>query len=102
MSKGNYRIECSFNVRRSADIEFYTLSYDANGAQGSVPESYEAPENTEYQVGDGGSLAYAGHTFIAWNTASDGTGTSYLPYSSFIMPDYDVTLYAIWGEQDPR
>lgn len=102
VSKGNYRMECSFNVRRSADIEFYTLSYDANGAQGSVPESYEAPENTEYQVGDGGSLAYAGHTFIAWNTASDGTGTSYLPYSSFIMPDYDVTLYAIWGEQDPR
>ncbi len=102
VSKGNYRLECSFKVRRATDIAFYTLSYDANGAQGSVPESYEAPENTEYQVGGNDTLEYAGHTFVAWNTASDGTGTSYIPYSSFVMPDHHVTLYAIWGDQEPR
>ena len=33
--------------------------------------------------------------FVEWNTASDGTGTSYDPGDTY-SADADVTLYAIW------
>ncbi|AEV29477.1 conserved repeat protein (List_Bact_rpt) [Sphaerochaeta pleomorpha str. Grapes] len=102
MSRGNYSLECSFNVKRSSNIEFYTLSYDANGAEGIVPETYESPAAVEYQVGDDSSLVYAGYTFVEWNTASDGTGDAYESGAPFTIPDHDVTLYAIWEESIPR
>jgi hypothetical protein len=100
-SRGNYRLECSFNVERSANLEFYTLSYDANGASGEVPDTYEAQVSSGCQVDDYTSLVYEGYTFVEWNTASDGTGTSYQPWDSFTMPDYDVMLYAIWEVAGP-
>lgn len=100
-SKGDYRLECSFNVIRSADIEYYTLSYDANGAEGSVPESRENTAGVEYLVGDDSSLVYTGYTFVEWNTASDGTGDAYEIGAPFTIPDHDVTLYAIWEEASP-
>ena len=38
----------------------------------------------------------SGYTFAGWNTAADGTGTSYSDGASFTMPTSDETLYAQW------
>jgi hypothetical protein len=37
-----------------------------------------------------------GFVNVEWNTSQDGTGTTYQPNSIFIMPDADVSLYAVW------
>jgi hypothetical protein len=74
----------------------YTLSYDANGG-------INPPAGSSYSVGatvtvasDSG-MTRSGYGFHHWNTAADGSGTSYNPSDTFLMPAADVTLYAIWG-----
>ena len=59
----------------------YTVTFNANG--GSVtPASLDAPRTTAYK-------------FQNWNTAADGSGTSYAPGATYTV-DADVTLYAQW------
>ncbi|HTT71824.1 MAG TPA: InlB B-repeat-containing protein [Anaeromyxobacteraceae bacterium] len=78
----------------------FTVTYDGNGAtEGQVPT-----DSTQYGPGQGvtlpgntGNLAYAGYTFIGWQTKADGSGTVYAPGSSFTMPPSSVTLYALWA-----
>lgn len=81
----------------------YTLTYDANGAgSGSVPTDagvYE-PEQTTTVAGSG-DLALEHFSFVEWNTAADGSGTSYAEGDTLAFVDSDVTLYAIWLE-DPK
>ena len=45
-----------------------------------------------------GNLVDAGYSFSGWNTAPDGSGTSYSAsgLASFAMPDANVSLYAQW------
>ena len=71
-----------------------TLSYDANGGEGSM-------ESQTYTVGDNATVAAnsftrSGYTFTGWNTKADGTGTAYKANDTFAMPASDVTLYAQW------
>ena len=77
----------------------YSVSYAANGASsGSAPtdaNSYLAGA-TVTVLGNTGSLVKTGYTFAGWNTAADGSGTSYAPAASFAMPSANVTLYAQW------
>jgi uncharacterized repeat protein (TIGR02543 family) len=84
------------------DPETYTITYNGNGNDtGSVPT-----DDTDYEEGDTvtvlgntGTLAKDGYTFDGWNTASDGSGDSYAPSASFIMPSADTTLWAQWEEE---
>jgi len=75
----------------------YTVTYMSNGAGGSVPV-----DSTIYEQGQAvtvlgsGSLAYPGNIFAGWNTAADGSGTTYAPGKTFTMGTADVTLYAQW------
>ncbi len=69
--------------------------FDANGGignemepiQGATGEEIEIPEN-EYE--------YDGRVFKEWNTASTGTGDSYLPGDTYTLGNTDLRLYAIW------
>ncbi len=80
-------------------IATYTVAYDANGAgSGTVPV-----DNTKYEkgqtvtvLGNTGSLALSGSTFIGWNTAANGNGTNYSAGSTFGMPASNLVLYARW------
>jgi uncharacterized repeat protein (TIGR02543 family) len=76
----------------------YTLTYDAGtGGSGSAPAS-----PTSYSAGlPANILANTGYTngslvFNGWNTAADGSGTSY-PAGSKITMTSNTTLYAQWG-----
>ncbi|MBI9106421.1 MAG: InlB B-repeat-containing protein [Spirochaetales bacterium] len=76
-----------------------SVTYDGNGSTGgSVPA-----ETTEYTfdsvitvLGNIGSLVKSGYVFDGWNTASDGSGTSYSTGSTFTIGTTDITLYAEW------
>ncbi len=76
-----------------------SVLYDGNGnSGGSVPTdgaSY-APGATVTVLANTGTLVRSGYTFVGWNTAADGTGTSRAAASSFAMGSSAVTLYAQW------
>lgn len=77
----------------------HSVTYNANGAiTGSVPV-----DNNKYQkdatvtvFDNTGELVWEDHQFTGWNTAADGSGTSYSVADTFSMNDSDVTLYAQW------
>ena len=72
--------------------------FDGNGADGGS----QAPETKTYGsrlVVPGCTFTRSGYTFSAWNTASDGTGTSYAA-GSYYETNAAVTLYAIWTKNN--
>jgi uncharacterized repeat protein (TIGR02543 family) len=75
------------------------VTYDGNGGTGgSVPTDgnpYVAGA-TVTVLGNTGSLVKTGYTFAGWNTAANGSGTSYVGGATFAMGSGDVTLYAKW------
>ena len=73
-------------------INFYTISYDGNGATMGVPaETVEQNYQTDYTI-DTVVPTKTGYTFQGW---SDGT-TTYQPGAVFKVPARDVVLTAQW------
>ena len=79
-------------------VNQYEVTYNGNGSNGgTVPAAVTKGYNTTITVaGNPGNLTRTGHTFTGWNTAADGTGTSYQPGSTFVLGTNDVALYAQW------
>lgn len=71
------------------------LSYDANGG-GGAPVTASATADTRVTVSPS-TPTRTGFVFLSWNTAADGSGTSYAPNEQFTMPWSDLTLYARWA-----
>ena len=71
-----------------------TITFDANGGSGTVPSAISTYVGVANTI-PSNSLTRTGYTFNGWNTASDGSGTSYATGST-ITPTGDVTLYAQW------
>ncbi|MBR2566026.1 MAG: S-layer homology domain-containing protein [Paenibacillus sp.] len=78
----------------------YRVSYNGNGYEsGSIPvdmQSYSMLSPLVTVAGNTGNMERTGYIFSHWNTAADGTGTSYNPNDTFNINDADVTLYAQW------
>ncbi|MFP3388509.1 InlB B-repeat-containing protein [Brevibacillus sp. SIMBA_040] len=82
----------------TVQVPTYTVTYNGNGeTSGTAPI-----DNNTYQQGDtvtvlgSGSLAKTGYTFAGWNTAANGSGTSYAAGSTLTMGTANVILYAQW------
>jgi uncharacterized repeat protein (TIGR02543 family) len=73
----------------------YVLSYNNNGSDQTAPTSQNQTTDSVATVASG--ITWAGYQFTGWNTAADGTGTSYAPGRTFTMPASNVTLYAQWS-----
>lgn len=75
------------------------LQYNGNGnTSGKVPESGVFSIGTEQTIpGNTGSLIKTGYAFLGWNTAVNGTGTTYAAGQKITM-SADITLYAKWGK----
>lgn len=71
-----------------------SISYDANGATGSV-EDQTAEFGEQITIANYTSLSYTGKHFVEWNTMPNGSGFSYLANQS-ITATNSMTLYAIW------
>ena len=74
-----------------------TVTYAANSAtSGSVPvdgNQYSSGA-TVTVLGNSGSLAESGYTFVGWNTVADGSGAGYAPGATFTIGGYNQILYA--------
>lgn len=75
----------------------FIVSYDGNGAtSGTAPSDQTKTEGTDLTLAaNSGGLARNGFSFAGWNTATDGTGTSYAESATYAA-DTDLTLYAQW------
>ena len=82
-------------------IPTYTVTYDGNtNTSGNAPVDGSSPYivgSTVTVLGNSGSpaLAKSGFAFSGWNTAANGSGTSYSQSNTFAI-NADVTLYAQW------
>jgi uncharacterized repeat protein (TIGR02543 family) len=73
----------------------YAVTYDANGGSGA-PSGTSAQTGTTVTV-SASTPTRSGYSFTGWNTAANGSGTSYAAGAAFSMPSIDVTLYAQWA-----
>ena len=75
-----------------------SVIYNGNGSDsGSVPvdpASYPVG-STVTVLGNVGGLSRNGYDFSGWNTAANGSGTTYAPSSTFTI-NANTTLYARW------
>ncbi|HYE82487.1 MAG TPA: S-layer homology domain-containing protein, partial [Clostridia bacterium] len=79
----------------------YTVTYYGNGNNGgSVPvDSNTYTQGASITVlGNTGNLVKSGYTFAGWNTATNGSGTSYAAGDILTMGIDNVRLYARWIE----
>ncbi len=77
----------------------YTVTYDGNGSTGgTVPADSRSyvPNAPVTVAGNTGNLVKTGYTFAGWNTAEDGSGTSYSGGATFAIGSANMTLYAKW------
>jgi uncharacterized repeat protein (TIGR02543 family) len=70
----------------------YTITFDAQ--EGSATPSQEATYNEA--VGTLPEPTREGYGFSSWNTAADGSGTTYSSTTNYLVVG-DITLYAQWG-----
>ena len=84
----------------SGSVAALSVTYNANGATGSVPtDANSYGYGATVTVLGKNTLAKADNMFIGWNTEDDGTGTWYAPGETFAMECDDVTLYAQWATE---
>ena len=75
------------------ETETVTITFDANEGEGSMEA--QTVESGVEAVLTGNSFTREHYTFQAWNTAPDGSGTSYENGATVNFTE-DTTLYAIW------
>ena len=85
-----YNGESRTYVFEDVEVPAYHLSFNSNGGEGSM----DVLNGTEIQIPKN-DFERDGFIFNYWNTAPDGTGTSYAP-SNVLFLKSDDTLYAIW------
>ncbi len=85
---------------KDAQIIEYTITYDANGGTGETLDEFGPYIAGGYAYTAYNNFKKAGATFLGWNTAKDGSGTSYIEDEMFEI-ESDLVLYAMWegGEE---
>lgn len=76
----------------------YTISFDANGGTGA-PSSQTKTYGTSLTLSSA-QPTRTDYSFTSWNTAANGSGTSYSPGGAYLA-DGDATLYAQWSSGAP-
>ena len=90
-----YRVRAA---RRFSTTATYDIIYNGNGSTGgTVPtDSNHYPSGSVAIALGEGTLVKDGHKFMGWNTAADGSGTTYQDGDNLTLGSADVILYAIW------
>ena len=88
------------SIQWQEDILTYTIAYNGNGAtEGNMQASVCNYDEQTTLTANG--FARANHKFLGWNTAADGSGTTYEDGQSILNlteRGYVLTLYAQWKE----
>lgn len=78
-----------------SEVNNYVVTYNVNGGTGTVDSATVVAGNSVV-LNDGTGLTYSNHTFKGWGTNPSSTTALTSPYT----PTGDVTLYAIWEENE--
>ena len=77
-----------------------TINFDGNGSTGGSTASQQIAAGNTASLNANG-FTRNGYAFTGWNTAADGSGTSYADGADYTVTpatgDATVTLYAQWG-----
>ena len=96
--KGTKKLSKSKNVtvKVKAPIETYTVTYNSNGGSGSMSQQTFLSGETVI-IATNSFTAPNGKEFSKWNTAANGTGTS---YNAGVPVEFtgNITLYAQWKD----
>ena len=92
----SYATANSIKFEATGEVVTCTLTYDANGGEGTAPEGNTYNSGDIVTVASGNGLTKTDCTFAGWNTKSDGSGTSYAAGGTFHIAT-DTTLYAQWA-----
>jgi uncharacterized repeat protein (TIGR02543 family) len=100
----DYDVGSSHNITRNItlyaqweELPEYWVTYHKNGGSGYMFD-FDNPyyEGTSFTVLANTFTAPTGKSFTGWNTAANGTGTTYVAGTSYTITD-DVKLYAQWA-----
>ena len=91
--ENGYNTSADITVRCVFAYEAFDVTYDANGGSGA-PSAQLKRKDTDLTLSTAVPTR-TGYTFAGWNTAADGSGTSYAAGATYTA-DADVTLYAQW------
>lgn len=72
----------------------YTISYNVNGGSGSIA-SQSKWYGDSITLDSGSAFTKTNYKLVEWNTAADGSGTSYTLGTTY-STNANLTLYAIW------
>ena len=76
----------------------FTVTFNANGASGTVPSSQTVQNGESIIIPDNGTLTSSRGNFGGWNTRSDGTGTPYAAGDALVV-NTNIQLFARWIER---
>ncbi len=83
---------------KSAPVTKCTVSFDANGGEGSMdPVEGEKGSTVELPAS---KFTHSGYSFKGWNTVADGSGKAYADKAE-VKVEGDMKLYAQWTEGKP-
>lgn len=71
------------------------IIYNGNGNTSGTAPTYTQHATGATVTVAGSSIGKTGEVLVGWNTASNGSGTRYLPGATFAMAG-DITVYAHW------
>ena len=91
---GSYTANAAATLYAQWAPDTYAVTFNGNGADGGSQAAETKTYGSRLTV-PGCTFTRTGYTFSAWNTAADGTGTSYAA-GSYYETNEAVTLYAIW------
>ena len=96
--ESNNRIGNGYAKITLVEVVSFTISYDANGAEGTTQPTITGQQDIN-GIAKGvlaqNSFTKEGYEFDSWNTKEDGTGDKY-PAGSEILVGENTTLYAQW------
>lgn len=95
---GTYTANAAATLYAIWEPDTYTVSFLPNGAGGGAQEPQTKTYGARLVIA-GCGYTRTGYSFSEWNTAADGTGTSY-PAGSYYETNEPVTLYAIWTKNN--
>ena len=75
--------------------ETYTVTFNANGANGTVPAAQTVNNGTVIRLPDKGGLTSTGNVFVGWSENASGSGSVY-SVGAFVTVTQNMVFYAQW------
>ena len=93
---------CGF-TKPEFEEKAYDLSYDLNGSEDEQTAVFDPVKCVPEAEVTAEQPVRKGYSFVGWNTAKDGSGTSYAAGDTVKLSELSapVTLYAQWKKDEP-